>query len=97
MCCSLVFFTFPYGVLGQVWYLIVSVSDLCLLSYFVTVPRRCFFVDPLVIYVSCLSLLCYIFYLLQHGKGLTSWLSCVLCLIVFLSLSHIVIQVRCGS
>ena len=26
--------TFPYGVLGQVWYLIVSIPDICLLSYF---------------------------------------------------------------
>ena len=31
---SCVFVTFPYGVLGQVWYLIVSIPDLCLLSYF---------------------------------------------------------------
>ena len=32
---SLVFVTFPYGVLGQVWYLImiVSVPDICLLPY----------------------------------------------------------------
>ena len=31
-----VFFTFPFGILGQVWYLIVSIPDLCqpfLLSY----------------------------------------------------------------
>ena len=27
--------TFPCGILGQVWYLIVSFPDLCLLSYFV--------------------------------------------------------------
>ena len=26
--------TFPCGILGQVWYLIVSFSDLCRLSYF---------------------------------------------------------------
>ena len=25
--------TFPYGVSGQMWYLIVSISDLCLLLY----------------------------------------------------------------
>ena len=30
--CSLV--TFPCGILGQVWYLIVSFPDLCRLSYF---------------------------------------------------------------
>ena len=29
-----VFVTFPCGILGQVWYLIVSISDLCHLSYF---------------------------------------------------------------
>ena len=28
------FVTSPYGVLGQVWYLIVSIHDLCLFSYF---------------------------------------------------------------
>ena len=31
---SRVVVTFPYSVLGQVWYLIVSFPDLCLLSYF---------------------------------------------------------------
>ena len=31
---SCAFITFPYGVLGQVWYLIVSIPDLCLLTYF---------------------------------------------------------------
>ena len=28
-----VFVTFPCGILGQVWYLIVSIPDLCHLSY----------------------------------------------------------------
>ena len=31
---SYVFVTFPYGILGQVWYLIVCIPDLCLLPYF---------------------------------------------------------------
>ena len=31
---SCAFVTFPCGVLGQVWYFIVSTPDLCLLSYF---------------------------------------------------------------
>ena len=31
------------------------------------------------------------------GKGLTSWCSCLWCLIVFLSLSHVVSWVRCGT
>ena len=31
---SCVFVTFSYGVLDKVWYFIVSISDLCLLSYF---------------------------------------------------------------
>ena len=30
-----IFVTFPCGLLGQVWYLIVSFPDLCCLSYFV--------------------------------------------------------------
>ena len=30
---SCVFATFPYGVLGQVWYLIVSIPDLCFLFF----------------------------------------------------------------
>ena len=29
-----VFFTFPCGILGQVWYLNVSIPDLCPLYYF---------------------------------------------------------------
>ena len=29
-----VFVTFPYGVLGQLWYLIVSIPDLCPLPFF---------------------------------------------------------------
>ena len=31
-----IFVTFPCGILGQVWYLNVSIPDLCRLSYFVT-------------------------------------------------------------
>ena len=34
---SCVFVTFSCGVLCQVWYLIVSIPDICLLSYFVTI------------------------------------------------------------
>ena len=32
--CFIVFVPFQCGVLGQVWYLIVSIPDLCLLTYF---------------------------------------------------------------
>ena len=31
------FITFPFGVLGQVWYLIVLIPDLCCLSYFLDI------------------------------------------------------------
>ena len=31
-----VFVTFPCGILGYVWYMIVSIPDLCQLYYFVT-------------------------------------------------------------
>ena len=30
-----VFVTFPCDILGQVWYLIVSIPDICPLSYFI--------------------------------------------------------------
>ena len=30
-------------------------------------------------------------------KGLNSWLTCVLCFLVFLTLSHMVFKVRCGT
>ena len=30
------FVTFPFGILGQVWYLIVSIPDPCCLSYILT-------------------------------------------------------------
>ena len=42
-----VFVTFPYGVLGQVWYLFVSIPDLCLHSYFKSCLRH-----YIVIYVT---------------------------------------------
>ena len=32
--CIVFFFTFPCGILGQVWHLIVLFPDLCHLSYF---------------------------------------------------------------
>ena len=38
---SCVFVTFPYGVLGQVWYLIVSIQDLCLLPYVEEKIEKC--------------------------------------------------------
>ena len=35
-----VFVTFPCGILGQMWYLIVSFPDLCRLSYFFSYVLR---------------------------------------------------------
>ena len=37
---SCVFVTFPCGILGQVWYLIISNPDLCLLPYFYYAPNE---------------------------------------------------------
>ena len=34
-----IFVTFPYGILGQVWYLIVLIPDHCRLSYFVAILK----------------------------------------------------------
>ena len=42
---------FPIGILGQVWYLIVSFPDLCNLTYFLLSP---FFVFPNDLYVNLL-------------------------------------------
>ena len=46
--CVLIFHfpTFPCGVLGQMWYLIVSISDLCLLNYFVGLCGKLFDLVP---------------------------------------------------
>ena len=68
-------------------------------SFPLTVPRWCFRLLLMwihfVSYVSCLSLLCFTFVFIMlpclflaalwspAGKGLTSWLSCVLCFLVF--------------
>ena len=39
-----VFVSFPCGILGQVWFLIVSIPDLCTLIYFDNCPelKRCY-------------------------------------------------------
>ena len=37
-----VFVTFPCGILGQVWYYIISIPDLCRLSYFYMVHSDIF-------------------------------------------------------
>ena len=37
--CLIVKLRFPIGILGQAWCLIVSIPDLCPLSYFVSVPN----------------------------------------------------------
>ena len=36
------FVTFSFGILGQVWYLIVSITDSCCLSYFYRIPKKFF-------------------------------------------------------
>ena len=37
---SCFFFAFPYSVLGQVWYLIVSIPELCLLPYILVLGKK---------------------------------------------------------
>ena len=41
-----IFDTFPCGILGQVWYLIVLFPDLCHLSYFLQVPHSLWHLTP---------------------------------------------------
>ena len=44
VCCD--FVTFPFGILGQVWYLIVSIPEPCYLSYFNLLLRRYIYSFP---------------------------------------------------
>ena len=44
--CLLYFVTFPCGILGQVWYLIISFSDLFRLSYFSNRWCKCENIEP---------------------------------------------------
>ena len=66
---SCVFVTFLCGFLCQVWYLFVSNPHLCLLPYFV-ILLMCVFVILSSLFLAAL--------LPPAGRGLTSWLSCVL-------------------
>ena len=45
-----VFVTFPCGILGQVWYLIVSIPNLCHISYYVFL---CLLLSHMVSLVRC--------------------------------------------
>ena len=63
-------------------------------SNILTVPRQCFFCGSVWMCVSCLSFILYCLFLAAlwspAGKGMTSWLACVL------SLSHKGLWVKCG-
>ena len=48
------FVTFPCGILGQMWYLIVSIPDFCHLSYFAIVTFYVFTVLFILYLASCL-------------------------------------------
>ena len=82
---------FSIGILGKVWYLIVSIPDLCTLTYFDLTDRSKAVLLLWIFYVFVLSCVCYVFvgvYLyVLCGHLLTSWLSFVVSA-VSLSLSH---------
>ena len=63
---SCVFVTFPCGVLGQVWYLVVLIPDICLLPYFAFAS----FFSPLRVFFSCVFFCrgCLFCYLAQEKK-----------------------------
>ena len=102
-----VFVTFPYGNLGQVWYLIVSIPDICRLSYFNHFPLFNFLTDR----SFCGSFLSFVFRVCRCLTALsvycshvvTCWeradllaLLCVMFSCVLL-LYHMVSGVRCGT
>ena len=53
-----IFVNFPFGILGQVWYSIVSFPNLCLLSYFVEPYFMICFLLPYLSSLSFLNKLC---------------------------------------
>ena len=65
---------------------------------FLTVPRRCFFCEPFLLFVFnvILSFLFLAALWSPAGKGLASWFSFMLCFLAFLSLSNMMHWVRCG-
>ena len=46
---KLCFVTFPCGILRQVWHLVVSIADLCCLSYFFNYQSFLYFLQDLAI------------------------------------------------
>ena len=52
---SCVFVTFPYGILDQVWYLIESIPDLCLLPnlYYISYVHIIMLRKGINIYITC--------------------------------------------
>ena len=68
------FVTFPIGIPGQVWYWIVSISDLCNLTYFPFLSVK----------LSCLVVTCWeraellyeMFFLFSSLSHLVSWVRC---------------------
>ena len=69
--------------------------------FLLTVPRRCFFCGSFCYLCFVLIVFCCLFIAVlwsPAGRALTSWLSWRMwCLIVFLSLSHVMSWVRCGA
>ena len=64
-----------------------------------TVPRWCFFCQSFFVFNACNILACLFLSILWSlaGKGLTTWLSCVWCFLVFLSFFFMVSRIRCGT
>ena len=89
----------------RILFCLLQFSEMAL-SYLVfllllTVPRRCFFRGSFLLFMFrvCHAFCLFFFAALWSpvGKRLTSWLSCVSCFLVFLSLPHVVSWVRFGT
>ena len=59
--------TFSFGILGQVWYLIVSILDPCCLSYFHTAPSPESLPESLHIYFTFLARFCDTYWFCQYS------------------------------
>ena len=90
-------FTLSFINLGSLYF----IADTQALEYTIllTVPRRYFFCGSFVLFLSCVCHLSSLLLLLcGHLLGKSRPLgSCLWCLVVILSLSHVVSWVRCGT
>ena len=87
-----VFVTFPCGILGQVWYLIVSIPDLCHISYIDKILLNVFVFRGKCLKCVCLCFLCAFLFVLY-----ACFFVFCLCFCIFVSVRYIMFYSLCLS